>query len=296
MKLTLRQLELFIEIAKQQNITQAAEIIGITQSAASMALSELETRLDILLFDRLGKNLVLNANGEDLLPKAIEIIEKVKEIEHNYKYPSSHLSGHLKIGASSTIGNYLLPAIICQFKKAHPEVKIMLQVGNTQQITNELLRFNLDIGFIEGACELPELLIKPWREDELVIFTAKKHFLNKKQRLTLHDLQKAGWILREPGSGTREIFEKNIHQHIPQLQVTLELGSTEAIKQAVKEGIGISCLSRFALSQEVQNGEFVVLPFKKIAMKRNLYQILHSRKFHTRLLQEFQKFCDVIQK
>src|SRR5262249_27547605 len=144
--------------------------------------------------------------------------------------------GHLLIGASSTIGNYVLPQIISKFIQNFPRSQLSLQVSNTEQVIRQIVNFEIDIGFIEGNCYAEELLVTPWRQDKLIIIAAPQHALSQKPKLTSHDLKTARWILREKGSGTREQFEVAMKAQVVPF---LELSHTEAIKKSVETGVGI---------------------------------------------------------
>ncbi len=286
MHITLRQIQVFTVIAQQQNMTTAAEILHLSQSACSMALTSLETQLGIKLFYRHAKRLILNEYGRFLLPKALNLLGQANDIEDSVKITSTgRLVGHLMIGASSTIGNYLLPAIIGRFMVDHPQVKISLQVSNSEQVIQQLLEFKLDMGFIEGTCYTPNLNVVRWGKDELVIIAAPQHPLAKRKTLKKADIQSARWILRELGSGTRERVEIALGGYI--LDPFLELGHTEAIKNAVRQGLGISCLSRLTVANDLNNRELVELPVCGIGLERNFYYLLSKHAKPSILLQNF---------
>jgi DNA-binding transcriptional LysR family regulator len=290
MNLTFRQLEVFCAIARRGNVSRAAEDAGLTQSAASMALGELERQLGELLFDRMGRRIVLNGNGKRLLPKATELLARSTELEQEFSADDRVLHGELVIGASSTIGNYLMPRLIAGFCAEHPEVKVRLKISNTTQIIASALDFELDIGFVEGSCNLPEIEASVWREESLIIFANPLDPLASGKPLRLKDLADAQWILREKGSGTREIFERAFLKKNSALNVRFEFGQTEAIKQAVQSGMGISCLSRLALRENLENKTLVELPAPELDLQRNLLQITHKNKYRTRCIEEFIHF------
>ena len=152
MNITMRQLEIFTAIATYGNVTRAASELLLSQSAASMALAELENQLGQKLFSRNGKKLVLNEAGRALMPKAAELLERLAEIGELFNSGSSRFAGSIRVGASSTIGNYLIPQYLGRFVDKHPAVDIILEVGNTDQIINSLLDYKIDIGYIEGIC------------------------------------------------------------------------------------------------------------------------------------------------
>lgn len=289
MRVTFKQIEIFSAVAKTGNMTQAAETLHLTQSACSMALSAIENQLGGALFDRHGKKLILNERGRVLFPKAANIITQIKELQDLMTgKKETTLAGHLIIGASTTIGNYLLPKIIGDFITNYPQTKITLSVANTEQIIQKLLKFNIDIGMIEGSCYSDEIEVFPWKKDELIIITSSEHPLSKKRKLTLSQLYDAKWILREPGSGTREKFEEVMNGKIKPF---LELGNTEAIKQAVLAGLGITCLSKTVVSDFLNSGQFVELKTPFLKLTRDFFILLHKEKYKTGILNSFMSAC-----
>lgn len=288
MKITLRQLEFFIAITQTENLTLAADSIHITQSAISMALAQLENQLGHPLFDRHGKKLILNLHGKNLLPHAIDVIERVKAIESSH-LNAEELKGELRIGASSTVGSYLLPQKICQFIERHPTCHIQLEVSNTEHIIHQLLEFKIDLGFIEGECHHEKIEQHIWREDKLVVFAASNHPLCKSRRASLKQLNEAQWIMREVGSGTRQTVEKNLTQHLDQINIQLTFDNTEAIKQAVLHSLAISCLSLHAIERELALGVFkkIAAPF---TITRQLQLIRNQHKYQSALEKTFIDF------
>lgn len=287
MRITLKQLAIFAAIARHENISQAADEVALTQSAMSMALKELESQLGTALFHRQGKRLKLNAAGIELQPKAQQLLALARDIEQLGK--RDQLGGSLRIGASSTIGNYLAPSIIAGFLTRYPDVTIDLKVGNTEQIIDDTLHLRVDIGLIEGLCDTPQLQRIAWRRDDLKIFCSPGHPLARRQRIRYPDLAGAAWILREQGSGTRAIFSNaTADKFQPQGQL-LELGNSEAIKQAVKTGFGISCLSELAIKAELHYGEFVELAVPALDLQRQLFIIRHKSQCNSRLEQAFEQ-------
>ncbi len=292
MGITLRQLEVFVSVAQEGNVTRAAEVLRISQSAVSMSLAELERLLGEKLFDRRGKRLLVNDQGRALIPKAAAVLARVGEIDTFFSGPDNQLAGLLRVGASSTIGNYLMPRILGEFTATFPEARLSLDVGNTEQIVQELLRFNIDIGFIEGFCHQAGIETIPWRQDHLAIHAGADHPLARKKEMTVNDLMQARWILRERGSGTREVFEAALAGKMDSIRVYLELGNTEAIKEAVEAGLGVSCLSLLATRRARQSGALVALKTPFLDLRRNFYLLLHGDKYRTKLLRRFMAFCE----
>jgi DNA-binding transcriptional LysR family regulator len=286
MRITLKQLSVFNAVAKTSSVSKAADSIALSQSATSMSLAELENHLGAPLFHRHGKRLQLNDYGRWLQPKVHQLLQQALEIEHSAN--SAFLQGHLKISASSTIGNYLVPAMIGEFAKTHPQVEIDLSVGNTEQVIDDMLHLRADIGLIEGPCHTQQLSCQPWRTDSLKVFSRPDHPLADKKKVSANMMTDESWILRESGSGTREIFSLACQGIMSNLKVKLELGNSEAIKQAVKTGLGLGCLSELALASEIKHKEFRVLNTPELKLTREL-SIVQTRNIHQSvLLKEFK--------
>lgn len=285
MKFSLKQLNIFIAVAKTQNISMAAENLHLTQSACSMAINNLENQLNGALFDRHGKGLTLNDRGRILLPKAMNLMAQAEELEALMIEKNSRcLTGKLTVGASSTLGNYILPAIIGQFMQVQPNMEIALRVGNTEQIIQQLLQFDIDLGLIEGRCDHSKINKTFWRKDQLIIIAHPNHPLANKRKINITDLQNARWILREIGSGTREKFAEITEGRIKPF---LELGHTEAIKQAVIANVGISCLSKMTVTKELKHKEIIELKTPFLKLTRDFYLLTHQDKYETLALKIF---------
>ena len=286
MHITLRQLEVFTEVLKCGSTTQASSALSLSQSAVSAALSDLETQLSVRLFDRVGKRLVVNEHGRLLYPKAMALLEQAGEIEHLFQSEA----GALRIAASSTIGNYILPKMIAGYRRDFPAVPLELNVGNSRDVINAVADFRVDLGLIEGPCHMPDLLTQTWQQDELVVFAAPDHPLLQAP-VTLDALAQAPWILREAGSGTREVVEHILLSHLSHFDVVMELGNSEAIKHAVRYGIGISCLSRRVIEEQLQTGVLVEVPVPLPQLNRALYLIHHRQKHMSKALERFLSYC-----
>ena len=200
LRLSLRQLEVFVATARGGSTRAAADHIARSQSAASATLADLESTLGVQLFDRVGRRLLLNENGRALLPAAASMLDQASELEH--LFTSDHYAP-LRVAASMTIGEYLLPNLMARWKSLHPASPVRLVIGNTGEVINAVAAFDVDIGFIEGTQVHPELVVRPWLTDELVVVASPDHPLAGSVA-TMRQLRKAIWAVREPGSGTRE--------------------------------------------------------------------------------------------
>ncbi len=294
MKYSLRQLEVFVAIGRQESVSRAAEALSLTQSATSMALGELEKQFNARLFDRHGKRLQLNERGRQILPQAMELLDRATQLES--LLAGDGKPGSLHIGATLTVGNYLATLLIGEYMRRHPGSRAQLEVLNTARVVEHVAHFKLDFGLIEGDTQHPDLEITPWVDDELVIFAAPDHPLAGRDALTLADLQHEPWILREPGSGTRQVFDAALRHQLPHLNICLELEHTEAIKRAVESGMGIGCISRLALKDAFRRGSLVPLDIPGLDLKRQFNFVLHRQKFRTAGIEAFLDLCRSVTK
>lgn len=288
MALSLRQLEIFEKIASTGSVTRAGEELLLTQSAVSMALSQLEQLSAVPLFERVGRRLMLNDAGRMLLKDAREILLAVKRVEQQLQGDNGELVGELLVGGSTTIANYLLPSLLGAFARQYPMTRVQLTVGNTQQVADLLATGQLDIAFVEGPCHNRELVAVHWRDDELVVVAAAEHPWAGTKSATTEQLATAPWIMREKGSGTREIFEDAMDRAGISYAIALEFGHTEAIKNGVAAGLGVSCLSRIAVDRELEHGRLVEV-VSPLLLTRSLALLKRRNSHCTTLLEAFLK-------
>ncbi|EGT0676456.1 LysR family transcriptional regulator [Citrobacter braakii] len=290
MHITLRQLEVFAEVLKSGSTTQASVMLALSQSAVSAALTDLEGQLGVQLFDRVGKRLVVNEHGRLLYPRALALLEQTTEIEQLFRKDN----GAIRVYASSTIGNYILPAMIARYRQDFPDLPLELSVGNSQDVINAVLDFRVDIGLIEGPCHSTEIISEPWLEDELVVFAAPSSPLTKGP-VTLEQLAASPWILRERGSGTRELVDYLLLSHLPRFQMAMELGNSEAIKHAVRHGLGISCLSRRVIAEQLQAGTLSEITVPLPRLVRTLWRVHHRQKHISNAITRFLYYSDQVE-
>ncbi|QKE62467.1 LysR family transcriptional regulator [Aquipseudomonas campi] len=289
MRFTLRQLQVFVAVAKHESVSRAGQSLALSQSAASTSLSELERQSDCQLFDRAGKRLILNALGQQLLPQAVALLDQAREIEQLLNGKSGF--GSLEVGATLTVGNYLATLLIGSFMQRHPECRVKLQVHNTAHVVQQVAHYELDLGLIEGDCQHPDIEVQPWVEDELVVFCAPQHPFARSGQASLEELTREAWVLREQGSGTRLTFDQAMRHHPTPLNIRLELEHTEAIKRAVESGLGISCISRLALRDAFRRGSLVAVETPQLDLTRQFYFIWHKQKYQTAAMREFLELC-----
>lgn len=293
MRLTLRQLQIFAAVARAGSTTAAAGDLALSQSATSAALNELESLLGGKLFSRVGGRLVLNEHGRSMLPRARWVLDAAQGIEAQFGSAGGLTAPRFRVAASTTTGNYLLPKVIAAYRARERGARFALDIGNTRQVVDAVARFEVDLGFIEGPTTEPQLRVVPWTKDELVVVASPKHPLarTKGRQVPLDALRDATWLLREPGSGTREVVEGALLPHLHRLRTEAELASAEAIKLAAAEGMGLTCLSRHAIADLVKLGRLAILPTPLPRIERTLYLIHHERRYLSPALERFIAFC-----
>lgn len=285
MQFTLRHLEVFVAIGTLENVSAGAEKIGMSQSAASTALTELERRTARPLFDRVGKRLRLNETGRMLLPRAIDMLDRARELDALLAGRGG--PGPLRLGATVTIGNYLAPALIERFRQDHRDARIDLAIDNTQAIAARVLKFELDVALIEGDYSDPDLLVADWRDDELAIFCGADHPLAAEPNCRLDRLLDEEWAVREQGSGTRQALDRVMSGYWSRWRIGTELHQIEAIKSAVEAGRMIGCVSRLALRDAFASGRLVEIKVAGLDLRRRLYIITPRQKYQTAGLKLF---------
>lgn len=287
LRLNLRQIEVFLATVWGGSTRAAADRIARSQSAASTSLAELEAALGVELFDRVGRRLLLNENGRALLPKAQALVEQATEMQG--LFADAH-AAPLRVASSFTIGEYLLPKLMSQWSQMHSVSQIHLRIGNTSDVIAAVAALDVDIGFVEGAQTHPDLIVQPWLVDEMVVLAAPGHPLAQ-SCATTRQLADATWVLREHGSGTRQIADEWLLKNLKQVRIGFELGSTEAIKRVVATSDALGCLSRYAVTQSVVDGHLVELQTRLPKATRKLAIVMHREKRLGRASTDFLAHC-----
>ena len=266
MNVNLRQLRLLEATSRLGRLTDAAEEQAISQSAASQAIRELERALGYRLFHRVRRQLEANDAAQQILPRVREILALVDGLEEPQ---GEAIGGDFHVAASVTVGCYLLPHLMAEFCHRHPRVAPRISIGNSGEILAMLEKGRAQLGIIEGPATHPDLEIRRWRRDRLSIFCATSHPLAQQGHLGREALGRQRWIVREPGSGTRTVFDSAMQSARITPTIALALPRQEAIKQSVLAGLGIGCLSALSIADEVAGGQFVELD-TPLELVRNL--------------------------
>ncbi|KAB8142732.1 LysR family transcriptional regulator [Chloroflexia bacterium SDU3-3] len=292
--MNLHLVRLFAAVAAEQSFSRAAERLYISQPAISKGIQELERQLDAKLIDRSASPIGLTEAGRLLQRYAAQIFAAERGAERALAQLHNLERGHLTIGASSTIGIYMLPALLGTYHQRHPGVELVLDIGNTQQILDRLTSMPLDMAFVEGPVDAEGVATRPWRSDTLVAIAAPAHPLAVLPRVTLAQIQGAPFIVREHGSGTREVTEAALREHHVEIQIAMELGSTEAIKQAVMARLGIAIVSEATVSAELESGRLVVLDVEGLRIQRMLSTLHVAGRPASRALEAFELLLDEV--
>jgi len=289
MRFTLRQLQVFTAVGRIGNVTQAAEALAMSQSAASTALAELERQFGHRLFDRVGKRLRLNEIGRTAMPKALEMLDRAVEMEAIFSGAGD--PGTLHLGASLTIGNYLCPRLIERYVLRYPAAQVKLEVGNTSRIAARVAAFDLDLALIEGQSSHPNLVTTDWLGDQLAVFCGPGHPLARMGHAGIDRVLEEAWVVREPGSGTRQTLDRAMDPYWPRWRIGLELEHTEAIKSTVEAGRTLGCVSRLALKDAFRSGSLVEIKVPELRLDRRFYFALNSQKYRTPGIEAFLQIC-----
>lgn len=290
MALNLHLLRLFTGVAEHGSISLAARAARISQPAVTKAIQELEKQVGVPLLERGARGVRLTQAGSLLQENARAIFAAEQVAEDELKSLRGLGGGTLRIGASLTIANYYLPPLVAQFHTRHPNLELRLSSNNTQVITGLLLDYKLDVALVEGPVHHERIAVRPWRDDELVVVAAPNHPLASRKRLKIKDLAREHWVVREPGSGTREVVEAALREHDIQWQYALEMNSTAAIKQTVAASQVLAFVSRHSAEDQIALGKLRVLRLSDLTIKRPLNYLTLKKRPLSLAARAFEKF------
>jgi DNA-binding transcriptional LysR family regulator len=287
------KLKVFCIVAETKSFSRASEIIRLTQPAVSLQIQALEEMYGTKLFNRSGCVITLTQSGEMLYKYAKEISTLYSAAEKEIGGVTGLVKGIISVGASSTIGNYVLPSVIADFKRKYPKVGIHLHVGNSKNVVDFINAGSVDVGLVEGEVNKQKLIVEKLISDEMVFIMSPYHSLAKKTSISIMELSKEALIFREEGSGTRQAIEKYLAKHgmsQQNLKISLIMGSTESIKTAVEEGLGTSILSKWAARKEVRYGSLKTAVFKEDKFVRDFSVVFKKSKEPSHTIEQFAGF------
>lgn len=275
----IHHLKVFASVFKNKSFSKASDELYLTQPTVSDHVKSLEAELNCKLFDRLGRTIIPTKEAEALYSHAIEIIEKVNNIKDFIGHLKKEVTGELVIGASTIPGTYLMASIMAKFRKIYPSISFQILISDSRDIIEKISRHELLIGIVGAKLANSQITYMPFLEDELIVVSSP--VLTKNKQLTLKELMKLPMVMREDGSGTRRETEKILEDRgisLEDIKIAGIFGSTDAIKQAVKAGLGVSILSKLSVKDELKYGIFKEIKLSDIQMKRKFYIVTHKKR------------------
>jgi DNA-binding transcriptional LysR family regulator len=277
MDLSFRELEVFCKVVEMESFSKAAEAVYLVQASVSERVASLEKKIGIRLLDRLGRKAVPTAAGELLYKHAILLLEMRETAQSEIEKFLGLEQGEISIGGSTIPGEYILPDLISRFRKKYPHLSVKLTIADSSKIEKQVLEGKLEIGVIGSKSRLPNLLCQQLWEDDLVLAVPAGHPWARRKAVSLKELQEVPFILREEGSGTLKIIEAYLHESgaggTNTLQVAARLGTSTAVKEGIKSGLGLSILSARAIDTEVKAGLLKALKVNELTLSRNFYLV-----------------------
>ncbi|SFP14473.1 LysR substrate-binding domain-containing protein [Hydrogenimonas thermophila] len=286
--MTLKELELFYYLADNPHISQLAKQLSMSQSAISLAIKSLEKKLSEPLFDRVGKKLVLNERGRLFKEKTYNHFLALKDAENFFK--EDRLSGNLHIISSKTVGDFIMPQVIFDFLSHYPNAKICKDIKNSTDIVKSILEGSIDMGFVEFACSDPNIIKERVGRDQLIVVSSDKNLSEKE--FYIDQLFSKKWLLREKGSGTRDVFLKTLGDLAKDINIFMEFSEFEEIKTLLERNPdAITCISKFSVKKELERGELFEVKLKNITFERDFCLVYHKNKYKSKLFNEFSEFA-----
>ena len=288
-----RRLQVFATVARLLSFTKAAESLHMTQPAITFQVRQLEEYFNTRLFDRTHNRITLTDAGKLVKQYADQIIDMYNEMDNEVRTLTGDVQGPLIIGASTTIAEYFIPSVIGAFQRGYPEVKVRLNVANTNGTIHMVENNHIDIGIVEGQVVNKNLVKEVIWNDELVVVCPVGHSLTESKKISLQDVFHHPFISREEGSGTREVVENYAAKHKPgldQANIIMEFGSPESIKSAVEAGLGVSILSVATMEKELALGSLAAIPLSP-PIRRSFSIVYQRQKFRLRAMEEFLEFA-----
>ena len=286
-------LKVFITVANTKNFSKAAKVLNLTQPAISFQIQTLEQYYQTMLFDRVNRHVKLTESGELLLEYALSMNDLQAELERKMQQLTGQVKGNLTIGASRTVGEYIMPHIVSAFKKEYPDVDIALEIYNTRQVENNIMNNTIDVGLVESDISNKKLFYQDFLDYELVLIVSSNHRWASEETISLLELKDEPFIIREAGSGSRLVFEQALLDSdfdIENLNIIMEIGNITAIKTIVASGLGVSVVSKWAAEDMVNSGEICILRIKEFTIHRKLSIILNNDFFESEACSKFVRF------
>jgi DNA-binding transcriptional LysR family regulator len=282
-------LRVFVTVTEQSHFSKAAKLLNLSQPGVSLHIRNLENELGARLLHRSPKQVRLTEAGEILYKRAKQMLLLYEETKEAIHLLQDEVTGSLQIGASFTIGEYILPKRLAEFAHQYPQVDMQVTIGNTEEIIQGVRSGTLDIGIIEGESNATDLDITPYMKDTMIVIAPTDHPLSSVRVIEPNNLNNQVWILREGGSGTRAFSDHFIKDNVLDVKRSYIFNSSQGVKEAVAAGLGIAILSRWIVRKELALGEIVELRIKHNKLEREFTIILHKDRSATMAVNVFMK-------
>jgi len=290
----LKQLEIFQRVVELRSISKAAESFGLAQASVSERMATLERTIGTKLLDRIGREVLPTKAGELLYKKSIKHLEMKRQTCLELEEFLGICKGEIEIGGSTIPAEYILPGIIRRFREAYPEVVVRLRIGDSETVSRLVSEGRLELGIVGAAVKQRRLLCTELWEDELVLVVPPDHPWSRKRSISLEELCREPFIQRENGSGTRQILEQQFRLLYPKkfdgFRVVCQMGSSTAVKEGIRSGLGVSILSRRAVGADVQAGKMHIVPLKKFSLRRPFFLIRDRMRTQSPLCRALNRF------
>lgn len=287
--MTLRHLKIFISVYQNQGITKASEELHLAQPSVSLAVRELEDFYGVRFFDRISRRLYITEQGKMFYEYALHIVSLFDEMERSVR--SWEHKGLLRVGSSITIGNFLLPKLVKTFRESHPDIQISASIHNSSYIIDRIMDNAIDFALIEGIPTYPQIVQEPFMSDRMCLICGPAHPIAARESIDIRELEQYDLILRESGSGGREILESLLTGLQIQLEPAWESVSTQAIVKAVGEGLGISILPYLLVAEDIRKGVVLEKKMEGISLSRKFSIVYHRHKYLSTAAREFIELC-----
>ncbi|MFE5322877.1 LysR family transcriptional regulator [Paenibacillus sp. NPDC056579] len=271
-------LKVFVAVVEQSNFSRAAELLNLSQPGVSLHIRNLENEFGVKLIHRSSKHVKMTEAGEILYKKAKQMLALYESAKEEIFLLRDEVTGTIKVGASFTIGEYILPHVLAEFAKQYPHIDLNVTIANTEEIARGVHSNELDIGLVEGEVDFPELVVQPpFMEDQMVLVAQAHHPLCSRKSIELSALHDQVWVMRESGSGTRAFSDQFIAESAIRVKRSFVFNSSQGVKEAVAAGLGIAILSRLVIRKELESGELCSIPVKDSRFTRD-FLILQDKK------------------
>ncbi|TXF13456.1 LysR family transcriptional regulator [Pelomicrobium methylotrophicum] len=289
MHVTLRQLRVFESVARHLSFSRAAEELFLSQPAVSMQIKQLESLVGLPLFEQIGKKIYLTEAGKEVFHYSRAVAQQLSDMEHALNELKGLERGRLSIAVVST-ANFFAPQLLARFVQQHPGVQVSLSVVNRETVLRQLAENEIDLAIMGLPPEGLDVRWQPFMENPLVVIAPPSHPLVKEKRIPMKRLAEEVFVIREPGSGTRGAMERFFAEHRVQLKTSMQMGTNEAIKQAVQAGMGLGVVSYHTIELELETKRLKVLDVVGFPIRRNWYLVHREHKRLSKVAEAFREF------